>query len=448
MEFNSIFFIIFFFPVSIILYYLTPSKYKPLALLVISSVYCGLISLYLLILVYILTAVNYFSAIFIEKNSGITKRRIIYSFSVILDLLLLLILKTKSAISAVMPMYAENIFLPICVSFFMLEFIGYISDVYNKKIFGEKNFINFALYILFFPKFIMGSVVSYQHFLPFIRRSQINLSILGKGISIFIKGLSKNIIIGVSLYPLWVTVKNIQPDRLSSLSALLGIAAFSLSFYFCISGILDMSSGISYCFGYKFPHDFDHPFFTYGLSEFSSKWHINTVKWFKKYVLNPLKRFSVPFAIIVTWVLIGLWYEFSWNKLMWGLIIGSAAALEKFSGRKNAVCTFIVVSLGWIFFSQSSLGDSLLFIKAILGGNHGFADSLSFYLLKSYIVIILIAIYTSTDLFKNLTEKIKDSQYFAVPLNMAMPVMDLILLIIDISIISSGGNYTLAEMFG
>ena len=333
MEFSSVFFIIFFLPVSVIIYYLTPAKYKSHVLLGISSVYCGMISIYLLILVYILITANYFIALRIEKSSG----RILYILSLLLNIILLLALKTKPVLSAVMPMYSQNIFLPVCVSFFMLEFIGYITDVRKEKIFAEKNYLSFALYILFFPRFIMGAVIPYQDFYIFSKHSRINLSILGRGIITFIKGLSKNIIIGGYLYPLWNTVKNIEPDKLSALSALLGISAFIFSFYFCLSGILDMSAGISCCFGYKLPSDFDHPFFTSGLSDFLSRWHINTVKWFREYVFNPLRKISGTLASVSAWVLIGLWYELSWNKLIWGLILGLALSFERFTKCRNII---------------------------------------------------------------------------------------------------------------
>jgi len=445
MTFNSIFFIIFFLPVSIILYYITPAKYKPAVLLGISSVYCGMISIYLLILIYILIPVNFILARNIEKKS----RKIIYILTIAINIFLLLALKTRTVLLGIMPVYAENIFLPVCVSFFMLKFIGYITDVYRKRISAEKNFLSFALYILFFPGFLMGPVISYHEFLPFFKRSGINLSILGRGLIMFIKGLSKNVIIGGSLYPLWQTVCNIPPERLSSFSAILGISAFALSFYFCLSGTMDMSAGISCCFGYKFPPDFDHPFFAPGLSVFFSGWHISIIKWFRKYILNPLsEKVPVSVSYIIMWILIGLWYELSWNKLIWGLIIGLGTVIERLSKKKSIIYTFFVTSLSWIFFSQSSLNNSLLMIKSILGGSRHIIDSLSLYLLKSYAVILLIAIYASTDLFKNLTEKIKDSRYFSFWFSIIMPFVDLILLIVSIAIITAGGSSSLSSMFG
>jgi len=444
MEFSSVFFIIFFLPVSIIIYYLTPAKYKTGVLLGISSVYCGMTSIYLLILVYILITLNFFLARYINRNHG----RIIYIFLLSFNIILLTALKTKPVLSAVMPVYSQNIFLPVCISFFMLKFIGYTADIYKQKCFPEKNYTCFALYILFFPSFTMGAVVPYQDFYAFMKRPKINLSILGRGLIIFIKGLSKKIIIGESLWSLWETVKNIDPGKLSALSAFLGILSFVLSFYFCLSGILDMSAGLSCCFGYKLPSDFDHPFFISRLSDFFSRWHISIVRWFSRYVFNPLKKNSVFLASVLTWGLAGLWYELSWNKFIWGLIIGLALYIEKFVNLKSIIYTFTVSILGWIFFSQSSVSDSFMFIKTLFGANHGFADSLSFYFLKSYIVILLIAIYTSTDLFKNLTEKLKDNQYLSLPLGIIMPCVDIVLLIISISSITSGGSHSLSSMFG
>lgn len=435
MQFSSILFIIFFFPVSVILYYPAPAKYKPHILLIISSVFCTMISLRLLIFTYILIAANYFLARLLKGRF----KKIIYFLALIINISILMAMKISPS---------GNPFLPVCVSFFMMEFIGYLTDIYKGKISYEKNFINFALYIMFFPKFPMGAVISYQEFYPFLKRSRINLSILGRGIIIFIKGLSKNIIIGGSLYPIWQTVKNIEPERLSALSAALGILAFALSFYFCLSGILDMSAGLSRCFGYKLPHDFEHPFFAPGLSDFLSRWHMNTVRWFKNYIYNPAEKFSPAFACILMWILIGLWYEFSLNKLIWGLLMGLGLIIEKSFRHKNMLYAFIIKLLGWIFFSQPAIMDSLKFIKALIGGCHGFADSLSLYLLQSYTVILLIAVYTSTDLFKNLTEKIKDNRYLSVPLRLILPFTDIILLIIDIAIIASGRIDNFSVLFG
>lgn len=443
MLFNTVFFIIFFFPLSLIIYSCTSSKYKPVVMLVISSVYCGMISIYLLAFTYLIITLNYFSALYILK------KRLVYILVITVDILLFVLLKTRYVSSFIMPMYSQNIFLLVCISFFMLQIIGYINDVYRGRIFAEKNYLNFALYILFFPKFMMGSVVKYQDFYPFLKRSRTNLSMIGKGVSIFIKGLSKNIIIGGSVYQLWDIIKNINPINLSALSAWLGIASFSLSFYFCLSGFIDMSNGISCCFGYRFSQDFDHPFFTVGLSDFSSKWHISITKWFEKYTFGFLKKHFRHISVIIMWGLIGLWYELSLNKLIWGLIIGTALLVEKILGKKNILCTFVVISLSWAFFSQSSLMDSFMFLKALLGGNNNFADSLSFYFLKSYIVILLIAIYTSTDLFKNLMEKIKDWEHINFICNMAMPFADFLFLVISISAITVNSDLrSISLMFG
>lgn len=455
MEFNSIFFIIFFLPISITIYYLTPTEKKSKVLLIISSFYCGMISIYLLMLMYIVITLNYFSALYIQQ------KRTLYILSLIFNISLFILMREKTILSFIVPMYAENTFLPICVSFFPLQFIGYITDVYKSRISVETKYMNFALYILFFPKLIIGPFVDYEDFYPSLKRSKVNLSILGKGLIIFIKGLAKNVIIGNSLYPLYQAVMNIEIENLSSLSAWLGIFAFSLSFYFCFSGMLDMAVGLSYCFGYKFTQDFDHPFFASGLMSFFSRWNISVVKWFEKYVSNPIKSdFSMKyidfFTTILSWILIGLWYEISWNKFIWGAIIGIFIAIEKTLNHKNGfsyismIYTFVITSIGWVFFSQKSLRDALIFIKVLFYGNNNIADTLSFYLFKSYIVILLIAIYVSTDLFKNLVEKINDKKYFSTVSNIVMPAIDFTMLIISISIIVSNKSsvVSVSSMFG
>lgn len=460
MEFNTLFFIIFFLPLSLLIYYFVPLKRKNTVMLTISSIYCGFISIYLLIAVYILITINYFAGIYMSKNSGNSfKQKMVYATILLADIILFFVLRSKNVLSVIMPMYSQNVFMPICVSFFMIHFTGYITDVYKKRIFAEKSYKSFALYILFFPKFILGPLVRYSDFYPYMKRTKINLSIMGKGLLIFIKGLFKNVIIGGSVYQLYSAVNTISLNNLSALSAWLGILAFSFSFYFCLSGFLDMARGLSYCFGYKFAKDFEHPFFASGVGEFFSKWHISTVKWFETYMSAPMKsnknKYTEVFSTILIWLIIGLWYEVSLNKIVWGLIIGIAIAVEKVFRKNNGfsyisvIYTFVITSIGWILFSQNSMTDSFMFLKALIGGNNIIADELSFYLFKSYIVILLIAVYASTDLFKNLVEKVREKEIFSIPCNAIMPVIDMFCLIVSIAVITAEGTReSLSVMFG
>ena len=205
-----------------------------------------------------------------------------------------------------------------------------------------------------------------------------------------------------------------------------------LCLYFSLSGLSDMGAGLARCFGFRLPRSFNYPVFAMGVNDFCSKWHIPLVKWFDRYTVNPVtERISgkliCSMVFVLSWGMIGLCYEFSYNKLIWGILIGAAAILEKkLSDGKTLKATaiaytFAVTSICTVFFMGGSISYSFHYLLAMLGGNNNIADSAAFYLLKSYIAVLLVGIYASTDLFRNMVQrsgknKLKKLSEFASPI--------------------------------
>ncbi len=282
-----------------------------------------------------------------------------------------------------------------------------------------------------------------------LKKSDKSLTSYGTGVSVFVKGLAKKVIIADSLYRLWTAVNMYDPEEISVLTSWLGVLAYSFGIYFTLSGITDMAVGVSEMLGIGLPFSFNYPSLSMGMKEFSRRWHTTLTKWFSDYIYSPLQRkekIANCFVFILIWGVIGLFYELSLNKFLWGLIIGTASFAESkinknFYNQLSAfLYAFIVTSVGWVFFMESSIMDSFKYLKAMLGGTGNIADSSGIYFLKSYIVILLIAIYASTDLFKNLLEKLKHRKRIDVIVNIVSPVISAALFLTSAALIISNGE--------
>ena len=291
--------------------------------------------------------------------------------------------------------------------------MGTLIDVYFGKLKAEKNIVKFGLYIMFFPRLIMGPVLRYSSFIKMLENRRDGLNEIGIGFTVFVKGLVKKVIAADSLYMLYSAVRDIDIETMTALTAWIGITAYMLCLYFTLSGFSDMGIGIGYCFGFRFPQSFNYPLFSTKIRYFTTRWHIQIIQWFRRYITKPLSsqfnnKVIKKLIFIAVWGLFGFWYTFSINGALWGLIIGSAVTVENhFSNAKilnitGIIYTFLVTVIASVFLSGENISYSLKYLLVMLGGNRAFADSISFYFIKSYIVILLISVYAATSLFRNL----------------------------------------------
>lgn len=455
MVYSSLLFIYGFFPLSLAIYFLTPKKFKDISLFVISMIFCGLFSLRFLFFMMIYTAVNYTSARLTYslkwKEQKHRKFRIIpFSAGILFNLISLFAFRTD--IFSVIP---ESLgfpydFFPVGISLFTLSATGYLIDVYKGRIKAEINFIRFGLFIMMFPRLFMCTVVSYDDFLKIWRKRKIRLTELGTGMELFVKGLTKKVIVADTLFMLYSAIKSIDVRNLSVLTAWLGAVAYVLCLYFTLSGISEMGIGISCCFGYSFPQSFNYPLLSGRIRHFSTKWHIQVVQWFRKYVLDPFRslinaKYINVFISVDLWILMGFWYTFSLNGIMWGFLIGIAIIIEsklkniKMLKSTGIIYTFLVITISMVFISCESTGESFHYIWAMIGGNRMIVDSLTAYFFKSYIIVLLVAVYVSTDLFKNTINRINGTRFRFLTL-IIFPVLTVILFAVCTAMISYTGS--------
>lgn len=451
MIYSSLLFIYGFFPLSLLIYYASGKKFRSGVLLLLSMIFCGMISLYFLIFMILYTAVNFAACGFIEKRrKNKAAASIGFAFAVIFDIASVFIFRTDFFSGLKSLIHVPQGFFPVGISFFTLSAIGTLIDIYCGRLKAERSMVNFGLYIMFFPRLFMGPLLRYSSFSKMLQNRRDGLNEIGIGFTVFVKGLAKKIIVADSLYMLYSAVNNIQLETMTALTAWMGITAYLLCLYFTLSGFADMGVGIAYCFGFRFPQSFNYPLFSTKIRYFTTRWHIQVIQWFRRYITKPISsrfrsRIVKKLIFIAVWGLFGFWYTFSINGVVWGVIIGGAVTVEnRFGNAKTLnitgiIYTFLAIIIASVFLAGENLTDSVKYLLVMLGGNRAFADSLSFYFIKSYIVILLVSVYASTSLFRNLMMR-SGKTWIRNSIVLISPVIVLAVMIICTVMISYSGS--------
>ena len=397
MLFSSIFFIFYFLPVVLFLYYAVPKKAKNTVLLIASIIFYSWGEPVYVFLMIFSAIFNYFMAIDItrEKKKG---KKATLIFTVVMNLLILgffkyygFLLDTVGALFGININYTP-LPLPIGISFYTFQAMSYIFDVYRNNVKVQINPLKFTLYLSLFPQLIAGPIVKYKDVAEQLDNRVINLDLIGQGVLRFIIGLGKKVILANSLGALFETVRALDSD-MSVLAAWLGIAAYTLQIYFDFSGYSDMEN-------------FNYPYVSKSITEFWRRWHISLSTWFREYVYIPLggNRVKVHRHIInllIVWGLTGLWHGASWNFVAWGLYYGILLILEKYVFGKymekapvwvRHIYTMVIVMIGWVFFSIESISEAGGYLADMffLGGEP-VINSEFIYLLRTNLLMVLIA---------------------------------------------------------
>lgn len=453
MEYSSILFIYGFLPLSLVIYYLAPRKLKDAVLLLLSVVFVGLFGLRYLAFLGAYTVINYASARMTfalgKKNS---RYKIIpFAAGMLFDVVAIFVFRMEYFSWISRKLRFPDAFFPVGISLFTLSAVGYLLDVYSGRLKADKNFIRFALYIMMIPRLLMGPVVRYDVFRRILKERRTGLQELGIGLTVFIKGLAKKVIAADTLYNLCTAVRASDVSELSAVTAWLGAVAYILCLYFTLSGVADMGVGIGHCFGLRFPQSFNYPMFRSRIKYFAAKWHVQVVHWFRRYVTRPLSsrtnnRYARKLIFIGAWTLVGFWYGFGLGGAVWGALMGAAIILEnRLSGLKmlkatGIIYTFVLTTVFAVFLSSDSIGYSFEYLLAMIGANRFLADGLTLYLLRSYLVVLLMTMYASTDLFRNMMIRSGRTRFSAVMAAATPVVVTLVLAVCTALMAYSGGS--------
>ncbi len=436
MVFSEPVFMFLFLPVTLLIYYAVPFRFKNAVLFLTGLFfYSWGEPVYVLIMI-LSTLIDYLAGKTMDKfDRNKNVRKIALIVSVVMNLSLLGIFKysgmlvdTFNAVfSASVP--NPNLPLPIGISFFTFQSMSYTIDLYRRETKVQKSFISFAAYVSMFPQIVAGPIVRYEDVARELESRKINFDEISRGISIFICGLCKKVLIANSVGELWTSVKALDYSAVSAAEAWLGIIAFTLQIYFDFSGYSDMAIGLGEMLGFNFPQNFDYPYTSKSVSEFWRRWHITLGSWFKSYVYFPLGgsrkgKANTIRNLLIVWTLTGIWHGASWNFAIWGIYYGIILILEKtlfaniikkLPSAVTRIYTLFAVVIGWVIFEISSPAAELEFIGAMFGASGQLINSDAINMIHNYAITIAVAAIVATGLpvklWKKLSSKFKGADF-------------------------------------
>lgn len=281
-----------------------------------------------------------------------------------------------------------DIILPVGISFYTFQTLSYTLDVYRKKISVCEDLLSFLAFVSFFPQLVAGPIERAGHLIPqfqILRKFDYAWAI--SGAKLFVWGFFKKVVIADNAA---ILVNGIFSDytNQSSLSLVIGSVLFSFQIYGDFSGYSDMAIGLSRMFGFDLISNFRFPYLSQNISVFWKRWHISLSSWFRDYVYIPLGgnrlgRKRAIFNVFVVFLVSGFWHGANWTFIVWGLIHGCVYIFyflkedsknERFANFSlsffaNAVFTFALVSLAFVFFRSESITDSIAYLKGIFNGS-------------------------------------------------------------------------------
>lgn len=426
MVFSSIPFLFFFFPIFLLLYYISPFKIKNLILLIFSLIFYAWGEPVYIVLMIFSSVVDYTNGRLIEKyrDNKVLKRTFMVG-SVIINLALLgffkysdfLIENINNLFNLSIPLLELG--LPIGISFYTFQTMSYSIDVYRGDVKAEHNFLNFMTYVSMFPQLIAGPIVRYQTVSEELSKREITFSKFTSGFVRFLQGLFKKVLIANNVGYVW-SVISVDVSEISLLTAWLGLFMFAFQIYFDFSGYSDMAIGMGKMLGFTYPENFNYPYISKNITEFWRRWHISLSSWFRDYVYIPLggsrcKKIINIRNILIVWMLTGIWHGAAWNFLLWGLYFGILLILEKFVLKKfleklpsffKHVYAIFFILVGWLIFAFDDM--SLLKEYALkLFANPFIIDAQFMQYFTNYFVIIVVAIIFSMPIYPYVKEKFK-----------------------------------------
>ena len=423
MLFSSITFIYYFLPILLLIYFLVPKKYKNLVLLIFSLLFYFLGEPKYIVILLLSCLLNYFFGNKVYKSKN---KKLWLIVSIIYNVGQLLIFKyTDFFIENINSIFNSKInylyiVMPIGISFFTFQAMGYVFDIYMGKHKPAKKLLNFMTYISLFPQLVAGPIVRYSDVEKDLTKRKSDFDKFGEGITRFIIGLSKKVLLANVLGEFAGDL--LEVDLLSSW---LKPIFFTLQIYFDFSGYSDMAIGLGLMFGFRFLENFNYPLIASSITDFWRRWHISLSSWFRDYVYIPLGGNRKGLLkqirnIFVVWFLTGFWHGASWNFIIWGLYFGVLLVIEKMFLKKfidktkvfKYIYTSLIVVISFLIFNSNSVND----IFSSLGNMFMINDiplttSSTIYFLKSNLVLLIISLIAATPLVKNIVLKLKETKY-------------------------------------
>lgn len=445
MVFTSITFLYYFLPIVLLIYFITPYKYKNGVLLLSSLIFYfyGEPKYILLMIFEVLLA--YFSMLIVSKSNN----KLLYILTIIIHILLLCIFKylnfftsnINSIFNINLPL--SNIILPIGISFYTFQIISYEIDVYKKQVNVQKNLLKLATYIFMFPQLIAGPIVRYSDIEKELEIRKHSFENFSYGVERFIIGLFKKVLIANTLGELSNIL--ITSTNISILLYWIFAVSYMLQIFFDFSGYSDIAIGLGRMFGFHFLENFNYPYMATSITDFWRRWHISLSSWFRDYIYIPLggNRKGIKKQIrniLIVWLLTGLWHGANYTFIVWGLLFGIMLIIEKFILSKylkntpyiiKKIYTLFIVLISFVIFRSDNINEAFNIIKGLFGFNTKvFSNSFTIYYFKSYFIILLLGIILSTPLLSNIIIRLRKNNVLNKIINLFEPLLIILILVL------------------
>nr|WP_325297576.1 MBOAT family O-acyltransferase [uncultured Dysosmobacter sp.] len=386
MAFSSLAFLFGFLPLTLLCYFLMPSRLRAgrnaVLLLFSLAFYCwgGVRLLPVLLASCVL---NWAGALLAAP--GRRRRRAAFAAALALNLGMLgyfkytgFLLNNLNALG--LDLSVPAIVLPAGISFFTFQAIAYLADVYRGAIPAERSLPRLTLFMAFFPQVLQGPILRYGDFAPALTDRRENSADAADGAVRFCFGLAKKVLLADALGQI-ADGAFAAGGRLTVGLAWLGAVAYTLQLYFDFSGYTDMALGLGRVFGFRLPENFNYPYISRSASEFWRRWHQTLSFWFRDYVYIPLggnrcSKGRQVFNLLAVWLLTGLWHGAAWNFVLWGLYYAALLMGEKFLwGRAldrlpnplRHLYALALITVGWVLFRAAGLGQVGEMLSAMFG---------------------------------------------------------------------------------
>lgn len=433
MLFSDLFFLFFFMPLCCILYYIAKDIKQKNSVLIIFSLFFYAFGEPVKVLFLLLSVgINYIVGLLIadDKARGKSGKGFLI-IGLLFDIGMLGVFKyTDFLIDNINGIFGTSIahsgiVMPLGISFFTFQILSYIIDVYWDKVPVQKKFHKLLLYITMFPQLVAGPIVRYETVAAEIDERTVTLDDLCDGMTRFVTGLAKKVLIANTLNLAVNEFFGTSKDALLGASntvvgCWMGAICYALLIYFDFSGYSDMAIGMGRMFGFHFDENFDHPFASKSISEFWQRWHISLGSFFRDYLLYlPIfGRRRQYLSIFLVWFTTGLWHGASWNFVIWGLYFGIFVFAESKIGKKKLkkvpavamhIYTALVLIIGFGIFYFTDMQSLGLFFKGLVGASgQPFISDATTTTLTKYLYVILFALITSMPVLpaiKNIIKK-------------------------------------------
>lgn len=399
MVFSSLIFICRFLPAFLIIYLLTPGRYRNLVLFLGSLIFYAWGEPVYIGLMLFSTFLDYGNGRALEhagKTGSHRMARAVLTESVLVNLSLLALFKY----SGVLP-------LPVGISFYTFQTMSYTIDVYRGEVPAQKDLIAFGAYVSMFPQLIAGPIVKYKDVARELEHRKLNWQDGYEGIGRFCTGLGKKVLLANQIGLVWEQIQNLPSGQMSTAAAWIGSGAYALQLYFDFSGYSDMAIGMAQMMGFHLKENFDYPYRSGSITEFWRRWHISLGQWFREYVYIPLGGNRRGLAIqirniLLVWGLTGIWHGKGIHFLVWGLYFGLFLILEKcfllrFLERLPAACRHLyaltVVLAGMTVFALDHLEQGIRWIGMLYGSTGIWWNGTAAWICSNYGLLFLLAIF-------------------------------------------------------